>query len=383
MGSVIALVSCFPQMPGPGVGPVKPVIDPATTQPSGKVLGNGETRVALLLPLSASGGAGVAANSMKNAAALAVRALGDSDIQVIVKDSVTKTGGAARIGPGAADKAREAIGEGVQVILGPLLAEEVTAAGQVARSANVPLIAFSTRREVAARGVYLMGILAKDQIERGISYAAIRGHKAFAALIPNNNDGIIYESLFREAAASSGIRVITIERYSHTRSSMEEAGRKITALNEQIDAVFIPEGGKIATSLAGVLVQNGLPKDRVRIVGTGQFDNRALFANPNLSGAWFAAPERSGFDKFAASYRSTYGREPTRNASVAYDAVVLTAALARQGRISNTALTNPNGFSGIDGIFRLRKDGTNQRGLAVWEIGNGSARIASPAPKAF
>ena len=44
---------------------------------------------------------------------------------------------------------------------------------------------------------------------------------------------------------------------------------------------------------------------------------------------------------------------------------------------------NPNGFAGIDGIFRFRPNGVAERGLAVLEFRNGRISIAEEAPKTF
>ena len=75
-----------------------------------------------------------------------------------------------------------------------------------------------------------------------------------------------------------------------------------------------------------------------------------------------------------------------RTASLAYDAVALVAALVKtQGaqRFSEEVLTNSSGFTGIDGLFRFRPDGTNQRGLAVMKVSPTSGQVVSAPPKAF
>ncbi len=47
-------------------------------------------------------------------------------------------------------------------------------------------------------------------------------------------------------------------------------------------------------------------------------------------------------------------------------------------------MTNRDGFLGIDGIFRFRRDGQNDRGLAVYAItGKGTAEPIAPAPNSF
>jgi hypothetical protein len=109
-----------------------------------------------------------------------------------------------------------------------------------------------------------------------------------------------------------------------------------------------------------------------------------VFQVKALQGGWFAAPDASGFAGFAERYRSRYGSDPTRVATLSYDAVSLAAALARtQGsqRFSETVLTNQSGFAGADGVFRFRQDGTNERALAVLEVRGSAAVTVSPAPK--
>ena len=64
----------------------------------------------------------------------------------------------------------------------------------------------------------------------------------------------------------------------------------------------------------------------------------------------------------------------------------LVAALVKtQGpaRFAQETLTNQSGFAGIDGVFRFRPDGTNQRGLAVMRVTSSGAQVISPAPKVF
>jgi hypothetical protein len=100
----------------------------------------------------------------------------------------------------------------------------------------------------------------------------------------------------------------------------------------------------------------------------------------------FAAPDPAGFRAFAGRYRSRFGSDPVRTATLSYDAVALVAALARtQGaqRFAQDVLTNPSGFAGIDGLFRFRGDGSNERGLAVMRVAPGGAQQVSPPPKSF
>ena len=105
-----------------------------------------------------------------------------------------------------------------------------------------------------------------------------------------------------------------------------------------------------------------------------------------MQGGLYAAPDPSGFRAFSGRYRTKYGAEPVRTATLAYDAVALVAALSRtQGpqRFAPETLTNPSGFAGIDGLFRFRADGSNERGLAVMKVATGGGVAVAGSPKSF
>src|SRR3954454_2613107 len=140
LASLVLLAGCS-GMGDLGAGPSTSAPPPASPN-----IGTGKVKVALILPLSASGNAAVAAQSMRNAAEMALAEFNNPDIQLLVKDD----GGNA---PGAQQAAQQALEEGAEIILGPLFALTVGPVGRVARSRGIPVIAFSTDTNVAARGV--------------------------------------------------------------------------------------------------------------------------------------------------------------------------------------------------------------------------------------
>jgi len=341
--------------------------------------GQGAIRVALLLPLGAGGNAATAAQSMKNAADLALAEFGVTNIQLIVKDDRGTT-------QGAQAAVRAAIQEGAEIILGPLFSPAVAAAGQIARSRNIPIIAFSTDTNVATSGVYLLSFLPESDVDRIVSYSASAGKRSIVAMLPENAYGSVVEAQLQQVAGQRGARVIAIQRYSADKGKMSEAVRRVAAAAGQADVVLIADAAESTPPIVQALAQAGVPLGRIQLVGTGLWDDPSLLGDPKLNGAWYAAPDDSGYRAFSQRYKARFGSDPVRTASLAYDAVSLVAALVKtQGsdRFSQASLTNPSGFTGLDGVFRFRQDGTCERGLAVMEIRNGSTRVISPAPRAF
>jgi ABC-type branched-subunit amino acid transport system substrate-binding protein len=316
---------------------------------------------------------------MKNAAEMALAETAGANIQLIVKDD----GGTPQ---GAQTAARAALQEGAEIVLGPLFSGSVAAAGQVTKTRSVPMIAFSTDANVAAPGVYLLSFLPESDIDRVIRFAAANGKKGIIALLPDSAYGGVAEGQLQQAIAQTGARLISIERYSGDQPKLADPVRRIAAAAGRADAIFLADSPDVTPQLVQALTQAGLAQPRMQFIGTGLWDDPKLFADPKLAGAWFAAPDSAAYRAFADRYRKRFGQEPARTASLAYDAVSLVAALAKTQppeRFSEATLTNPSGFSGIDGIFRFRSDGTCERGLAVMEIRNGSARPISPAPRVF
>ena len=341
---------------------------------------DGQVRIALILPLTAQGNAGLAAQSMKNAAEMALAEFKVSNVQLLVKDD----GGSPQ---GAQSAAQQAISEGAEIIVGPLFAQSVSAAGQVARSRNIPVIAFSTDASVAARGVYLLSFLPETDVRRIVSYAASRGKRSFAALMPDNAYGTVVEAAFQQEVARHGGRVVVLEKYPHDANQTAEAVRRVAQAASQIDSIFIPDSPDAVPQVAQALAANGVDIKRVQLLGTGLWgDDTRISSEKLLDGGWYPSPEQTGFRNFSSRYRARYGQDPVRTATLAYDAVALVAALVKtQGmqRFSEQVLTNPSGFAGIDGVFRFRPEGTNERGLAVLRVTPSGGQVVSPAPKSF
>ncbi len=342
-------------------------------------IGSGAVKVALIVPLTGNGAA--VGNALRNAAELAYEDFQKPDLTILVKDD--------RGSPdGAREAAQAALSEGAGLVLGPLFAANVGAIGNPARNAGKPVIAFSTDTAVAARGVYLISFLPQTEVDRVVDEAASTGRRSFAALIPETTYGNAVEAQFREAVARKGGRLVGLERYAPAdpAAGVQRLSGVIAGPAAQADALFLPGSPDNLTMLAPVLAKAGFSPSRVRPLGTALWNEPRLLALPALQGGWFAAPDNAGYASFSQRYQARFGSTPPRIASLGYDAVSLTVALRRQfgsQAFTETTLTAPSGFSGMDGTFRFRPDGTSERALAVYEIRNGAASVVSPAPKAL
>ena len=349
-------------------------VPPAEGPLVGETLGTGPVRVGMILPLTQNGAPSPIGASMRNAAQLAMDGFGAPYITLMIEDDHSSADAAAQA-------VQSELGAGAQLILGPVFANDVRAASAAAKTAGRPMIAFSTDVTVAAPGVYLLSFLIQGYVDRILQYAVSSGKKSLAIMAPQNDYGNVAAERFQDQAGSLNAQVVVTARYS--AGQMAAAAQQVAAVQSQIEALFIPEQADAMPAVANAL---GSANVKTKFLGTGVWNDARVLKLPQMQGAWFSAPDNSGFDAFAQRYKAKFNSDPARLATLAYDAVTLAAALARNGGpdpFNQAALTSVSGFNGADGVFRFRADGTNERGLAVMEIDDGAAKVISPAPRSF
>ena len=330
-------------------------------------------RVALLVPLS-GGNAGVG-TSIANATMLALMDTQAQRVRITNYDTAT----------GAAAAAQRAISEGAQLILGPLLADDVRAVAPIARAAGVPVISFSNDAGVAGNGTFLMGYAPTQSIARVVDFAKGRGVTSFAGLVPNGLYGERASTAFLRAVEGAGGEVVSLQTYARTAGGVSGAVTRLAA-KAPYGAVLVADSGATASQAAG-LVKRGAGAS-TRILGTELWNSETgLAAKPALAGAWYAAVSDTLYRQYAAKYRARFGSGPYRLSSIGYDSVLLTVRIARDWRPGTPfpvgRLRDGDGYAGIDGAFRFGRDSVAERALEVQEIRAGTTVVVSPAPTGF
>jgi branched-chain amino acid transport system substrate-binding protein len=350
-------------------------------------------KIGILLPLS--GQHQKLGQSLLNAAQMALFDLGQGHFELLPRD----TKGTPE---GAAAAAQDALENGTQILLGPVFSSSVRAVQPIAQRANVNIMAFSTDWTLAsqnsgrgAKGTYVMGFMPFDQVERMADYMGQRGLRNVGILSPANTYGDSVLSTFKAASAPAGITTSVYKRYPQDQKMLEQNIKDFVQTAQERgsrpNALLIPAGGNEIVTMSNLLTQYGMPPNTVRRVGTGLWDDPKLLREPAMQGAWFASPEPNSGQNFRSQYTQIYGTQPARLSSLAYDATALAVILAKHGykngqnrqAYDHMAITNPNGFAGIDGVFRFRRNGLVERALAVLEIQNGTLRVIDKAPVTF
>jgi branched-chain amino acid transport system substrate-binding protein len=335
-------------------------------------------RVGVILPFNdATANVRTLAKAMMHAAELALYDSGNSNIVLMAAED---TGSPAD----AAAAAQKLLDEGAEVIVGPIFAASVNAVAPLARDRGVPVLAFSTDRSVAGNGIYLLSFQPQSEVRRVVSYAVSQGHKKIGAMIPGTPYGELVEQTFRQAVQENGAVLCDVEHFNPNAGALTDPAAAIAKAD--CDSILVPQGGSLLRGVAQTLGYSAIDLGKVKLLGTGLWYDPAIQKEGLLAGAWFAAPQPSMDDAFNSKYRATFGSEPPQLASLAYDAVSLVALLANGApyhRFTQRTLTDLNGFSGANGIFRFRTDGSIERGLAVLSVDASGFSVVSPAPATF
>ena len=358
-------------------------VSTGTPQASGPITGDMVT-VALLVP----GGSGQAsdellAKGLENAARLAMADLGGDRITLKVYNTAGQPAQAAAM-------ATQAVAEGAQLILGPVFAQEANAAGIAIAGTGVNVLSFSNNPDIAGNNVFILGPTFLNTAKRLAGFAVAQGKGNIMIVQDQNPAGDLGRAAIERGVAVAGGAVVATGSYEFSQNGVVSAvpGIVASARSSGAQAVFLTADTAGALPLiTQLLMEGGLDPATTRYIGLTRWDiPQATLALPGVQGGWFALPDPALFQQFQSRYAASYGEPPHPIAGLAYDGMAAVGALLKRGgdnTLSAAALTQGAGYVGVNGIFRLLADGTNERGLAVAQIQNAQMVIVSPAPRAF
>lgn len=370
----IGLAACQVVPDGGRPGPTAPEpTKPAEPSDTALPTDTARHRIALLVPLS--GDNADVGRSIANATTMALLDTNAENLRITTYDTAAGVGSATS----------SAIADGNKLILGPLMASEVTSVLAQARPANIPLITFSNDTSVAQPDVFVMGHVPEQSIERSIDYVAMQGVRRFAALVPNGDYGDRTANALEDAVKAVQGSVVAIERYDRNNTSVVSAANRLKARGGY-DAVLISDGANHTIRAAGALKR---PADATPLIlGTELLNGDATVASsPAMRGALFSAVSDNRYRQFVTSYRTRFGEQPHRIATLGYDSVLLTLRIAREWQAGTNLpvrrMLAPEGFLGIDGPFRFLRSGIAERAMEVRRVGNGAINVVDEAPTQF
>lgn len=339
--------------------------------------------VALLVPRSGGDRNAALAQSLENAARLAIEDLDGVTIDLRVYDTAADASVASTA-------AARAVNEGARIIIGPVFASAANAAGAAAAGAGINVLAFSNNPDIAGGNVFILGNTFQNTANRLVGYSVAKGRDDIFIVHGNDVAENAGRAAIAAAASRSGANVVGTASFELSQQGVVQA---IPGAAQQIkasgaEALFLTSGTAGALPfLADLLPGLGVKTPNPQFVGLQRLDiPSSALSLRGLQGAWFALPDPGPANQFAQRYTARYGSAPHPIAGLAYDGIAAIGALVRgqqSAALSASALTQGSGFAGTGGIFRFRPDGTVERGLAVAQIVNNQVTVIDPAPRSF
>ncbi len=358
--------------------------DPSSLNTGQRISTTAPVPVALLVPAgSSNSGDALLAQSLENAAKLAIADLDGVQIDL-------------RVYPTAGDPATaqasalKAVDEGAKIILGPVFGEAANAAATAVAGKNVNVLSFSNNTTIAGGNLFVLGPTFDNTANRLVAFARANGKDGIMSVSAQNSAGQLGSAAISNAIAAQGARSAGAVTYEFSQEGVIAAVSqiKLTAEQNLADALFLTSNTSGALPLlTQLLPESGLGPDTTQFIGLTRWDIPAQTLElPGVQGGWFALPDPNLTAQFQSRYAQAYGGLPHPIGGLAYDGIAAIGALVKSGNaeaLTSSALTQGAGFQGVNGIFRLRSDGTNERGLAVATIRDKKVEIIDPAPTQF
>lgn len=372
-GAGLATAACQTFSTGSSGSAIGPQIDPG--QP---------IQVALLVP-GETGSADLdwLGRSLANSARMAAADANGARIDL----RIYKTTPAEASAVAAAQKASD---EGAKIILGPLFAESANAVGNAVKPKNINVLSFSNNPDIAGGNVFILGSTFQNVADRLVSYGVKQGLRRFLMVYENDPAGQVGSRAIQAAIAQNGATLAGKQEHALSQDSIDAIIPAVSQVvkSGKIDAIFMTANQQaVLPYLVGGLQNAGVTSRDAQFMGLTRWDiPAARLQLPGIQGGWFALPDTALQSQFVSRYRSAYGEAPHELGSLAYDGVAAVAALAASGNrnaVNTIGLTRSEGFSGVNGIFRLLSDGTNERGMAIATINNGKVVVIDRAPRSF
>lgn len=372
--------------------------------------------VALLVPLT--GRLAGPGNALLEGAQMALFDVRNTEVRLVPID----TGGNAL---GAEQAAREAVQRGAKLIVGPLLAESVSAVRPIAEAAGIKVVAFSNSSRVAGGPVFLAGFAPEEQVDAIVAHAMAEGRRKFAILAPSNDYGNVSVDALRDAVTRRGGEFSRVAFYDPEALDFSDQIRRISDYQSRVQALaqqraelqaIGDEASKRALKRLEILETWGDPpfdalllpvlkpqtlqilsaqlayydvdQPAVRILGLQRWDSfPSLASEPGLIGSRYPAARSSFRERFDQRFAQLYGHPPSELSALAYDVTAVAASLAGDGRrppkYDVATLTNPDGFIGAEGLFRFTEKGLAQRSFAIMEVRQSGVALIQEAPASF
>ncbi len=347
------------------------------------VVESSTNKIALLIPItSEESGVGELAQDLEKSAKLALTQIQPSPLELTIYD----TEGTPM---GAFQAASRAIGEGNNIILGPLFSESTRAIAPLVNISGVPVFSFSNDTRVAGGNIFILGQSFENSASRMVQYVIDEGKLDGMIVSSDSHSETRAREALEEATSRAGFNIIHSINYELSQPGSLEAVEQIVRATETHvpDVIFLTGNTAGAVTLiAELLEERDFPQD-VILVGIERWDIPIVALSvKGLQGTIFPIPDPNQSIIFSNNYQYEYDDVPHPLAGLPYDGIIAIDQLLTRnnsGTITRRTILQGGEFFGSTGPFRFNERGEIERSLAVAKIENQRTIVVDKAPRSL
>ena len=332
-------------------------------------------KIGLLVPLT--GSFSYLGNTISGGSELAFFKMGNPNIELLYFDTAG--------GKKAVNAANKAISNNVDVVIGPLFSDSVSAVKPLLKASNIPVLSFSNNIDVAEPGVWVLGYLPEQQIIQLVDFAVARGKQNFGILNSKSQLGNKITNAATDQLAKYGLSPRTVfELDNISQMEQEELLSQIKTFTKYVDSskdpltlpppaydtVIIAGDTDFILQVAPILSYYDLGPDRVLFMGIDKWAQPKILNEPSLQKAVLTLPKRPAEEKFNKVWQDEFTFKSNDLAKISFDAsalVIATSVANSNIPLSDDLATQP-GFIGFSGQFKMSQSGLTERVFEIMEI---------------
>jgi len=365
----------------------------------------GQRRIGVFVPLS--GERAIYGNQVADGLELAMFQINDPDIEILYFD----TSSTDALG----SLAQQAIKTQIDIAIGPLFSDNAKDIAPYLSADMIPVLSLSNNRAIASPGLWVLGLLPEQQIDKVLAESILNGHDEIAILSDQSAYGAMVTSHAVKRLQEFGISpasvmvvdgtvgaddetlVTQLKRF--TRYQPLEDGQLVEDIPPPYDSVVIAGGANFVLKVAPLLSYYDLGPDRVNYLGTDLWANAGLLAEPSLQGAYLSTLSPDLRANFAKRYDELYKIRGSSSAGsflsqLGFDAFAVAASASDKASAVTdnetqslqlpiiSQLVKESGFKGYTGSFRLLANGLNHRDYRLFQVQDGKLAPVAMMPKA-
>ena len=360
-------------------------------------------KVGVMLPLS--GEHREIGNLILNALEMAIFQTEENKLALHIKDTEAKPDKAKKV-------LSELIDEGIEVVIGPLFSKSLAAIQNEVSSNDINIFALTNNINLRNNDIWIFGVDPQAQTEKALRYALETGSKNIAALLPQNAYGLLLFDTITSFTKENSMKIEKIEFYNFSVESQrktaqnisygfeeykiyldkikeleneeEENSNGVLFMEKPFDSVFIAAAGQNLRVLSSQLQYNNVDPKIVQYLGISSWEDSSILSEPALEGGVFVTTSEMYQKKIKLIYQKSFNKEMPKIAMIAYDIVALLGSLNNLGSNFNIYdLVNEEGYIGLRGLFRLKKNGVVERAFQLKKIKNKKFTILKKANSQF